>query len=105
MKKIKIISLSIMILLSLSSCQNINEQIGDNSQDSIDADINNQEWYYENLRKLCKTDVMWWCCVASVNEMEKWKHLLAKDWKCPEWFKSNLFRCIDSHTWCEKQDY
>ena len=57
--------------------------------------------YYQALMKGCYKKQSSACCLASLRTMIRNKYLLAPQEGCPEGFKPNEMRCIDSYHWCQ----
>lgn len=57
--------------------------------------------YYDSLAKQCKTKGSVSCCLASVSRMRKGGFLEAFSSACPDGFRLQQLKCIDSLQWCE----
>jgi len=67
-----------------------------------------QTKYYEDLKVLCREKSSIECCMASVAAMESGEFRQAskketENYGCPEGFKRNSMRCMDSLQWCQPQ--
>ncbi len=59
--------------------------------------------YYESLREKCQDKKSINCCLASVDAMEK-KRVKAVGSGCDNGYKKSMLKCLDSYTWCEKDE-
>ena len=98
MKKILLLNFMLIFVFSLVSCQEqwqineINKNIEIKQEMKIEKNI--YEW-------LCIKDDS--CCNSSLETIKKWNYKIIKNWEqCPDWFKSNMLKCISTLTWCEE---
>jgi len=62
------------------------------------------ETNYTALQNKCQGSTSSGCCIASVRAMRDGNFQQAVGGKCPEGFKSTMFRCPGSLSWCEPKD-
>ncbi len=64
---------------------------------------------YEALKEACKEKQSVSCCLASVLAMQEGGYMLdeGKTFEtstCPQGYKPNMMRCVDSYRWCQKKE-
>lgn len=81
---------------------NIDQRLKDLEKASKNKDFKYN--YYDNLRKKCDIKDSYNCCLASVDNLEELNVKASGEGKCEEGFKKNTLKCIDSYSWCEKDN-
>ena len=67
--------------------------------DQITKLVNQEENYYDVLKKKCNSDD---CCLSSLNIMRQGNYKEAdKNGNCLDGFEMNMQKCITSYQWCE----
>lgn len=74
----------------------------ENSNENNDnSEIKANPEYYKNLRSQCWEE---WCCLDSVDNMEKWDYSEATNDLCPTWYKIESLKCNWSYKRCIKDE-
>jgi hypothetical protein len=68
---------------------------------SLKKEINSYPDYYRQLAQECQAKRTGGCCMSSVQNMLSGNYKLSPGSGCPDGYKRNMLKCIDSYQWCE----